>query len=306
MKIDLQSTNSAKIATAMVKARHAAGSPAMDMVLTLIVVTDEEGVTEALNDATAIAREHPARIVGVIRESARGAAALDAKIRIGNNMSGESILLRVRGPLAQHAESVVLPLLLPDSPVVVWWPTHAPKNPADDALRGLAQRRLTDSATAKVPRNALLSQAEHYAPGDTDLTWTRLTPWRALLAAALDQVQSPVTRGAISASRTSASAQLLISWLEGRLGIEVDFTPIDSPYIQSVTLTTELGDVSVIHRDQNTADYVLPGLGSRIVPLEHRPVAGLLAEDLRRLDQDDVYAAALMHFQARHAKASAS
>ena len=47
--------------------------------------------------------------------------------------------------------------------------------------------------SAKRPLAALKARAEDYSPGDTDLSWTRLTPWRALLAAALDQYPAEVT-----------------------------------------------------------------------------------------------------------------
>ena len=35
-------------------------------------------------------------------------------------------LSSIAGPLAGHASSVVLPFLLPDTPVVTWWPGDAP------------------------------------------------------------------------------------------------------------------------------------------------------------------------------------
>ena len=53
----------------------------------------------------------------------------------------------------------MLPLLLPDSPVAIWWPTSAPADTAADPLGALAQRRITDSAA--VPRGkstAMLTQ----------------------------------------------------------------------------------------------------------------------------------------------------
>ena len=67
----------------------------------------------------------------MIRRSARGAANLDAEVRIGDGGAGETVLLRMSGPSTKHPESVVLPLLLPDSPVVVWWPSKAARRPGD-------------------------------------------------------------------------------------------------------------------------------------------------------------------------------
>ena len=125
MSIELTGTNASKIASALLAERRKAGSPAMGMVLTFVVVTDEGDHYDAMKAARAVSREHPSRVLGVIRRSARGAANLDAQIKIGEGGSGEQVLLRMSGELAKHPESVVLPLLLPDSPVVCWWPSRA-------------------------------------------------------------------------------------------------------------------------------------------------------------------------------------
>ncbi len=165
MEIALEKTNSARIARALVKARVAAGSPAMDMAFTLLVVTDDENVAEALKTATTLSREHPSRVIGVILGDGRGAAELNAKVRVGENSSGESILLRISGELTKHAESVVLPLLLPDSPIVVWWPGKPPTNPSEDAIGKLAQRRLTDAEATDSPIRSLKAVARKYVTG---------------------------------------------------------------------------------------------------------------------------------------------
>ena len=151
MKIDLTETTSSKINQALVSARRAAGSPAVGMVLTLVVVTDEENAYDALKSAGDSSREHPSRIIAVIKRVSRSPrsrrdARLDAEVRVGSDSgSGETIVLRLHGELANHAQSVVLPLLLPDAPVVVWWPEGAPEDPANDPLGALAQRRITDA-----------------------------------------------------------------------------------------------------------------------------------------------------------------
>ncbi|WP_317698570.1 glucose-6-phosphate dehydrogenase assembly protein OpcA, partial [Aeromicrobium sp. REDSEA-S32_B7] len=187
MQINLENTTSPQIARALVRARVDSGSPAMDMVLTALVVTDDETVGESLRTAAALSREHPSRVIGIVLGDGRGHPRVDATVRVGENAAGESILLRLSGPLTKHAESVVLPLLLPDSPVVVWWPGKPPTDPSQDPIGRLAQRRLTDAEASDSPVRTLKATARHYSPGDTDLSWTRLTPWRALLAAALDQ-----------------------------------------------------------------------------------------------------------------------
>ena len=291
MQVTLEHTNSSAIASALVKARHQSGSPAMDMVLTLIVVCDDETVTDALQAATALSREHPARVIGVILGKRTGAPDLHAKIRVGSETSGESILLRLSGRLVPHAESAVLPLLLPDSPVVVWWPGPAPADPSADAMGRLGSRRLTDAEAAPNALRSLRAAAKAYAPGDTDLSWTRLTPWRALLAAAYDQVRSPVTGGIIEAGAGNPVGVLLEAWLEDRLDVRIDWKKIDSEKIHRVVLTTEKGDICIERDADDSATFSVPGAAPRTVPLPTRSLAELLAEDLRRLDADEIYGA---------------
>jgi glucose-6-phosphate dehydrogenase assembly protein OpcA len=295
MEITLEKTNSSRIARALVKARVAAGSPAMDMVLTLLVVTDDDNVGAALKTATILSREHPSRVIGVILGDGRGAAKLDAKVRVGENSSGESILLRIGGELTQHAESVVLPLLLPDSPVVVWWPGKAPAIPSEDAIGKLARRRLTDAEATSSPIRSLKAVARSYAPGDTDLSWTRLTPWRALLAAALDQSPGKVTGGTVVAGPGNPAAVLLVAWLESRLKISITTKRSETDQIASVVLNTANGDVRIERVSPTSSQFSVPGSSPREVPLGARTLAELLAEDLRRLDADDIYQATIRH-----------
>lgn len=295
MEIALQKTNSSRIARALVRARSAAGSPAMDMVLTFLVVTDDENVAEALKTATILSREHPSRVIGVILGDGRGAARLNAKVRVGENSSGESILLRISGELTKHAESVVLPLLLPDSPVVVWWPGKPPAVPSNDAIGRLARRRLTDAEATDSPVRSLKAVARAYAPGDTDLSWTRLTPWRALLAAALDQSSGTVTGGTIVAGTGNPAATLLVAWLESRLRVPIVSRRSETDQIASVVLNTTEGDVVIERVDATSCHFSVPGSSPREVPLGARTLAELLAEDLRRLDEDDVYAETIRH-----------
>lgn len=297
---ELTNTTASDIASALVQARRRAGSPAMDMVMTLVVVTDEASHYDAMRAADEVSSEHPSRVIGLVRRSPRGQAQLDAQVSIGDTAQGESLLLRVSGELTKHAESVVLPLLLPDSPVVVWWPTDAPENPHADAIGRLAQRRLTDAAASRgAKRKALLASAQNYAPGDTDLAWTRLTPWRALLAAALDQVEAPVVSGRVSAARNNPSAALMCAWLEARLGVDIEHTTSRGPGLTDVRLRTERGDI-VVHRDEGTTGtFTIPGEADRPVALNRRTVAECLAEDLRRLDEDEVYAQAVGYLLTR-------
>ncbi len=292
MTITLENTNSASIASALVQARRKAGSPAMGMVMTLVIVVSEEGADAALHSARRAAREHPARLLAVVLGPRRGPAQVDAEIRTGSGVAGEMALIRLNGEVVRYPESVVLPLLLPDSPVVVWWPGEAPADPATDPLGLLAKRRITDAAAAPTGKaKAMLTQCRSYSPGNTDLAWTRITSWRALLAAALDQEQSKVVSASVTAERISPSADLLGAWLGDRLKVKVARHNSAGPGITEVVLTTRDGDVRITRRDGKLATLSSPGQPDRPVALKRRDLDELLTEELRRLDPDDVYAA---------------
>jgi glucose-6-phosphate dehydrogenase assembly protein OpcA len=291
--IELTDTNAAGIAAELVRARTKAGSPAMGMVMTLIIVVDEDTAEEAMDAARAASKEHPARVLGVILGDARGKAVVNAQVGTGSGWSGETALIRLKGEVVKHAASVVLPLLLPDSPVAVWWPTDAPVEPASDPLGSLAQRRITDSAAVtRGKTRAIHRQCASYASGNTDLAWTRITPWRALLAAALDQYPEKVTSASVTAERISPSADLLVAWLNDRLHVEVSRHTSQGPGITEVVMSTKSGDITISRGDGKLARFSSPGQPDRPVALKRRDVPELLAEELRRLDEDDTYAAA--------------
>ena len=289
--IELTSTNASAIAAEFVRARTRAGSPAMGMVMTLIIVVNEDQADDAMSAAQAASREHPARVLGVILGDARGAAQVNAQVGIGAGRTGETALIRLKGEVVKHPESVVLPLLLPDSPVAVWWPCHPPADPAADPLGKLAQRRITDAAAASKARTkAIRQQCSTYTKGNTDLAWTRITPWRALLAAALDQRPIKVTGASVTGERISPSADLLAAWLADRLKIDVTRSSTDGPGITEVVLETREGPIRISRSDGKLATFSSPGQPDRPVALKRRDLPELLAEELRRLDEDDIYA----------------
>ncbi len=298
MNIDLTGTTTRKIQDALTQSRHLMGGPAVGMVLTLIIVTDESAQYDAVRAATEAAREHPCRVLTVISRDPRGGSSrLDAEIRMGETGPGETVLLRMYGPLAEHADSVVVPLLMPDTPVVTWWPGgKVPKVPAKDPLGALAQRRVTDSYAARDRLGTLAQLAQGYRPGDTDFTWTRLTSWRSLLAAALDQHHEEIVSGEVTAEPDSPSAELLAAWLSVRLGVPLHRTVSEGPGITGVRLTTTGGDIVIDRPDGRVATLCRPGQPDRQVSLLRRPMPDLLAEELRRLDPDEVYREAAARF----------
>src|SRR5512141_820108 len=149
MIVDLPATSVSAVSKKLLALREDVGAMALSRVLTLIAVTDDAHVEETLGVASDATRQHPSRIVVVVSSNRRGASRLDGQIRIGGDAgASEVVVLRLYGELAKHGDSVVLPLLLADSPIVAWFPYSTPKNPAKDPIGRLAQRRITDSEHA--------------------------------------------------------------------------------------------------------------------------------------------------------------
>ncbi|MFN2624825.1 MAG: glucose-6-phosphate dehydrogenase assembly protein OpcA [Mycobacteriales bacterium] len=299
--VELESTTAAEVGAALARERRRSGSGQLGMVLTLVVHTDERGHYDAVRAATHASMSHPCRILTVIRRAPRDRVRLDAEVSVGGAANpGETVILRMFGELGEHAESVVVPLLLPDAPVVVWWPSAAPASPAASPLGALGKRRVTDAAAATRPVAELQRRARGYTPGDTDLAWTRLTPWRTLLAAALDQPHDEITSAVVRAASGNPSAALLATWLRLRLDVSVDAKTSRGPGITEVTLRTARGDIEVNRPDGVRAILSRPGQHEHNVALPRRDTTDLVAEELQRLDPDEPYGETLAAFAAEH------
>ncbi|KQH77547.1 oxidoreductase [Mycobacterium gordonae] len=294
MIVELPDTTTTAVNKKLDEMREMAGVVTMGRVLTLIIAPDSDAVVEdsiqAANDAS---HEHPSRIIVTMRGNAYAdEPRLDAQIRVGGDAgAGEVVVLALSGPLSGHAASVVIPFLLPDIPVVAWWPDNAPAVPAQDPLGKLAIRRITDATNAVDPLAAIKSRLPGYTAGDTDLAWSRITYWRALLTSAIDlPPHEPIESARISGLETEPALDVLAGWLASR---------IDGPVRREVgELTVELvrkSETIVLSRPQDgtTATLSRTAKPEALVPLARRVTGECLAEDLRRLDADEIYHAAL-------------
>ncbi|MGO4956385.1 glucose-6-phosphate dehydrogenase assembly protein OpcA [Luteococcus sp. Sow4_B9] len=302
MIIELSQTSTSRISRALQKAHQKTGNTAL--AFTLVVVTQEKHYKKVLQACLQAGGEHPSRILVVVHGNG-DESRLDAEIRTGEGIPGDIVTLRMHGELAEHSGSVVLPLLLPDSKVVVWWPNESPEHPSDDQVGALANRRITDAAGARNPVEAVSVRARYHSPGDTDLTWTRLTPWRALLAAAVDQYPGRVRSATVEAARDNAPAELMAAWLQARLDVPVERKYTKGPGITGVRLTTAAGDIAILRpSNANTASYLVPGQPERQVALKRRDINDLITEELRRMDSDAVFEQATQMLLTRNSKSS--
>lgn len=285
--------------TAVVKAlaaeRRQAGAVSSGLALTLVAVVDEKLVAEAEQAATHAAAQHPCRLLVVVRRRPDAPEPrLDAEVSVGGRLGpGEAVVMRMYGRLALHAESVVLPLLAPDAPVVTWWFGEPPQLIAHDPLGVIADRRITDAMAAADPLAALADRARDYAPGDTDLAWTRTTLWRGLCASAYDSLSGKVGAVRVSGEAANPSRALLAGWLGSRLGHEVELEDTDGPGVTGVHLKVGRDTVRITREDGRIATLSRTSQPDRLMPLPRRQLGDLLAEELRRLDSDETYAEAL-------------
>ncbi len=294
MIVDLPGTSTGVINKKIVEVREEGGAITLGRVLTLVIVPDTDVVLEeSIDAANAASREHPCRVIVVIPgDRLASESRLDAQLRVGRDAgANEVVVLRLSGPLANHASSVVTPFLLPDTPVVTWWPEAAPDVPAQDPLGQLAIRRITDATNGVDPLASIKGRLQGYTPGDTDLAWSRITYWRALLTSALDQGPfDPIQSAVVSGLKTEPALDILAGWLASR---------IDGPVTREIgELKVELvrgGETITLSRPQTgvTASLTRTGKPDALVPLARRETRECLAEDMRRLDADEIYLAAL-------------
>lgn len=294
MIVDLPGTTTNDVNKKITGLREEGGALTLSRVLTLVIsLESDEGLEDSIEAANYASREHPCRVIAVLPGDRKASQpTLDAQIRVGADAgAGEVVVLRLNGELADHANSVVLPFLLPDTPVVAWWPVDSPANPAEDPLGQLAIRRITDATNAADPLAAIKSRRKSYTAGDTDLAWSRITYWRALLASALDQAPfEPVESAVVSGLKDEPALDVLAGWLASR---------IDG------TVKREVGELKVeLHRKSETVTLSRPQTGitatltrtsrpEALIPLARRDAKECLAEDMRRLDADEIYFEAL-------------
>lgn len=309
MIIDMPDTSTGAVARKLVEVRETGGVIALGRVLTLVISTEDGPAEAAIRAANEASREHPCRVIAIVRGNRRGSSRLDAQVRVGGDAgASEVIVLRLWGPLSEHGASVVVPFLLPDAPIVTWWPTKAPDNPSQDPIGRMSQRRITDAAAQPRPLKALEHFATVHQEGDTDLAWTRVTLWRGLIAAALDQPpHEPVTKVEVVGGSDSPSTDLLAAWLGLYLDCPVVRHRADpGAGLVSVSLERPSGKVELARPDAKVATLSQPGQPDRRIALAPRADKDCLAEELRRLDPDDIYAEVLAKGLPRLAKSSSA
>lgn len=296
MKIRMQDTTTSHVAKRLTQLREKGGVVALGRVLTLVISTDDAGIEPALEAANGASLEHPCRIIVLALGDTGGPTRLDAEIRVGGDAgASDVVVLWCSGANAQADESLVAALLLPDAPIVVWWPGQPPAVPSATDLGRLAHRRITDSGASARAEAAVWGLRDGHRDGDTDLAWTRLTLWRIQLAGILDNLDArELTSVTVDGAPDSPSTLLLAAWLT--LGLRIPVTIAHSKRgrgIRAVRLRRADGDIVLSRSQSEVARLYRQGRPVQRISLPRRSDQDCLAEELRRLDPDEVFGAVL-------------
>jgi len=161
--------------------------------LTLVVLAEESDDDAALGETiAALMPEHPARTI-VVKLSGAGERGLAERVYAQcwmpfgqrRQICCEQIEITASDAALADLPSVVLPLVAPDLPVIVWSRSASLfEMPLFGAIAHMAAKVLVDSAGFADPKLALRLLAEMAQSGVLlgDLAWTRLTRWREMLA----------------------------------------------------------------------------------------------------------------------------
>ncbi len=295
MIIPLPNTTVANILKALQNAREEGGAVALGRVLTLVITTTDDKAEKVIAAANEASREHPMRIIVINNVSnASQTVPLNAELRLGGDAgASEVIVLNASDDLVDDPQGLINGLLLPDAPMVAWWPDAAPPRMSETSLGRVAGHRIADTINSSHPVELLRVLAEAYEPGDVDLGWTRITQWRGLLAATLDSgVDLGITAARVSGALDNSAPILLGAWLRSELNVPVELELHDKSDLGNIILAeiiTSKGSIVLERTEPGFARLSQPGQPDHVISLPLRGLGDCLAEELRRLDPDIVF-----------------
>jgi glucose-6-phosphate dehydrogenase assembly protein OpcA len=282
-------------------------------VLTLVIVAREPSSAARAQAAVhELGGRHPARVLTLLLQDGEGVGApgIDAEVRLlggsaeGHELWFEDVELCVRGAVIDHLDSLIEPLTLGDLPVVAWFVDSLPE--AADPLLAAADVLLVDAKElGDVGLFPTLTSLCRQKPV-VDLSWTRLRPWRELLAGLFE---GPAFRPFVAHVRRAevfgrtGPRYLLSGWLADRLDLPASARHVQADEHVSIRLRCELptGEKAVfevvregdVRRVRARADVEGGPTATAVVELPESTPAWGLADALAHLERDEVYERAL-------------
>lgn len=159
----------------------------------------------------------------------------------------------------------------------------------------MAHSRITDAMRSSNPLRTMEDLRRNWSPKNVDMSWTRLTLWRAMLASLLDQPPHlRITSVTVCGPTAYLPMDLLAAWLTLQLNVPVSIErEPDATAITGVTMTREDGGVLSLERrpaEDSIATISVPGQSPQTIPLPIRSLGDCLSEELGRLYPDEIYA----------------
>ena len=283
--------------------------------MTLLVLAEEaEDVSPLGETLAALMPEHPARTI-LVRLRGPGEASLGERVYAQcwmpfgqrRQICCEHIEITATDAALGDLASVVLPLAVPDLPMMIW--CRSPRlveMPEFRNIAGMAQKVILDSAGFGTPNTALSRMADLERRGLLlgDLAWTRLTRWREMLAQVFENQQYLDALPSVREVRVrfdepnNIAAYYLGGWVQGRLAAAgVRVTPDVAPgETFSLELTGDALRLSLARSDQRLRLSVneLSTCTSLTLPTDYL----LLREELRIVGRDRAFESALANAAA--------
>ncbi|MGA9769092.1 MAG: glucose-6-phosphate dehydrogenase assembly protein OpcA [Blastocatellia bacterium] len=222
------------------------GGVVRSSILNLLIYVPNPAEADKVDDIMMdITGSHPCRVVLIIADREAPESRLTAQVTSrctlptpnSKQVCCEQVTITASEDHLDEVPSAVVPLLIADLPVYLWW--RAVPQVSDKQLFGrlaeISDRMVIDSSQFNDPRGDLASMAaalrntERWA-ALSDLNWAQMTAWRALIASfydvadyrpLLEQLDKVVIRYAppsADASAIATRALLLGGWLASRLG----------------------------------------------------------------------------------------
>ena len=208
----------------------------------VVLAEDDETAAQASRVIEDLAAHHPSRALIVIARPSEDESRIDTSLAahchlapgLDQHVCCEEVTLHVSGRAAFHLHSIIVPLLIPDLPVVVWWTGPLPaESHLIEELCGLADHFVVDSSRftdlGDLSRMREVAALHDCAIGD--LNYERLRSWRDLverhtgaggLGEWISSVKSAEIRFTQQAKQTPAQAILFLAWLAVHCGWELD------------------------------------------------------------------------------------
>jgi glucose-6-phosphate dehydrogenase assembly protein OpcA len=214
----------------------------------LVYINGQNSSSEVDEILTEVTAAHPSRAILIAADRQATDSGLQANVISRCSLQGaatrqvccEQVTILARGEQVNEVHSAVIPLLLSDLPVYLWWRAVPPL--ADKVFNRLAEisnRVIIDSAIFADQHGDLISLSlllrdRPKWTAISDLNWARLTAWRQLIAGfydnaeyrpALNLVNKFVIEFAPSTDQPDKlppRALLVAGWMAARLGWRLD------------------------------------------------------------------------------------